>query len=91
MSNFFSLLPLALDAGLPQEAEPIVVRKPSMEPAPLPKAWLEPSKPPSRIPVYALLLAIFIGVGALDFFTPTDSSVTTTTQDRACPAPQQTP
>jgi hypothetical protein len=96
MSNFLNLLPLALDAGSPQEAERIVVRKPRIEPAPLPKAWLEPSKPPSRTSAALIfrgvLLATILGFFAWDFFTPATTHVTpttTTTQDSACPAPQQ--
>jgi hypothetical protein len=94
MSNIFSLLPVALDAGTPQEAERIVVRKPRIEPAPLPEAWLQPSSdPPSRtrsvLPFYGLLLAVILGLVAWDYFTPptTTSYVTPTTHDSACPAP----
>ncbi len=92
MSNLYSLLPLALDAGLPQEIERTVVRTPYYEPAPIPKAWLEPSKPPSRtraaLPALGLALAIWLGLGVVDYFTPPAAYVTPTTHDSACPAPQ---
>jgi hypothetical protein len=92
MSNFFSLLPLALHAGSPQEPDHSVVRKPRIEPAPLPKAWLEPSEtlPRTRaaLPFYAVVLAVVLGVGAWDYFSePTTAYVAPTTSDGACPAP----
>jgi len=90
MSSFFSLLPLALDAGSPQEDERIDVRKPRIEPAPLPEAWLQPSNPPSRTRAplgFCLWLAIMLGLGAWDYFTPPAPYVAPTTHDSACPAP----
>jgi hypothetical protein len=92
MSNILSLLPLALDAGSPQEPDHSVVRKPRIEPTPLPKAWLEPSETPPRtraaLPFYALMLAVVLGLGAWDYFAPpTTAYVTPTTSDAACPAP----
>jgi hypothetical protein len=95
MNNIFSLLPLALDAGSPQEVKRVVVRKPYYEPAPIPEAWLAPSESPSRLRgargLLGVLLAIVLVTGVVDYFTPPDSYVTPTSQDGACPAPEQAP
>jgi hypothetical protein len=68
MSNFLSLLPLALDAGSPHEQDDVVARRPRVEPEPLPAAWLVPQPEKKRTRAVtvlrALALALWLGLAS---------------------------
>ena len=82
MSKFLPLLPLALDAGSPHEADHVVEREPqALEQAPAPA-----TRTRAVNVVRATLLVVFLAFTAWQAFTTAPAERVVTTQDSACPA-----
>jgi hypothetical protein len=93
MNNLLPLLPLALDAGSPLEADRAAAPTKRVEPEPLPKAWQEslasrraasPSKAVNWF--YAAFLMFVLGTAAWDAFVPPSEQVAAP-QGGSCAAP----
>jgi hypothetical protein len=93
MSNLLPLLPLALDAGSPLEADRAAVPATRVEPQPLPKAWQESLKSrqaasPRKVAdsIYAAFFVLVLCVAAWnEFASPTDQVAEP--QGGSCAAP----